>query len=95
MALDSRLPSSWCRRVGSPKIGTSSPGSMVSTIPATRGRRLDGVHRLLGQAVQVQLGEGDPQAVTGARVGQEVLGHPLELLGVALDGLQHASSGSR
>ena len=35
MALERRLPSSWCRRVGSPKIGTSSPGSMVSTTPAT------------------------------------------------------------
>ena len=35
MALDRRLPSSWCRRVGSPKTGTSSPGSMVSPMPAT------------------------------------------------------------
>ena len=53
-------------------------------------RRLDGVHRLAGQPVEVELGERDPQPAAGARVGQEVLGHPLELLGVALDRLQHA-----
>ena len=55
-----------------------------------RGRGLDGVHRVLGQPAQVQLGEGHAQAPPGARVGQQVLGHPLQVLRVALDRLEHA-----
>ena len=58
--------------------------------PGDRGRRLDGVDRFLGQTAEVQLGERDPQPAASARVGQEILGHALELLRVALDGLEHA-----
>ena len=95
MALDRRLPSSWCRRVGSPKIGDLGARLDGQHDAGHRGRGLDGVHRLFGQVVEVQLGEGDPQPAPGAGVGQEVLGHPLELLGVALDGLRACASGSR
>jgi hypothetical protein len=90
MALDSRLPRSWCRRVGSPKTGTSWPGLQEMVTPAVVAEVWHGVHRLFGQTAQVELGEGDPQPVRHRRVGQQVLGHPLQLLRVAIDGLQHA-----
>ena len=75
--------------MGSPKIGTSSPGSMRQNDPRHRRRCLDGVHRLFGEPVEVELGERHPQPAARAGVGQEVLGDPLELLRVAFDRVEH------
>ena len=89
MAFESRLPSNWCNRVGSPKIGTSSPGSNVSTMPATVAEVWMAWTASSARRCRSKVDEGDPEPATGAGIGQEVLGDGLELFGVALNGLEH------
>ena len=54
------------------------------------GRGLEGVDGVGRQFTEVEVGEGNAEAVTGTGVREEILGHPLELLGAAVDGAQHA-----
>ena len=89
-ALDDRLARSWVSRAGSPWTMTGSGATAVNERPRLAATAAMASHAS-GQLGQVAVDELHVEPPGLAGVARQVLGHPQELEGVAVDDAQHPS----